>query len=491
VNQPSTKFEDFPALEFADEPAAGEYDAIVVGSGPNGLAAAITLAQADRKVLVCEAAPTIGGGMRTAELTLPGFHHDVCSAIHALGVTSPFFRNNPLTEWGLQWITPPAATAQPLDHDVAMSYQSIEKTAAQFEGDEDAYRRLMQPLADGGEKILAQTLGPFRPPKHPILMTRFGLQAMRSAVGLANRWFKTERAKSLLSGMAAHSILPLEQSFTGAVALMLLITVHRGGWPVARGGSQQIANAMARYLLSLGGEIVVNRRVSCLEELPKSRVVLFDLSPKRVSQIAADALPGRFRKSLEKFRHGPCAFKIDYALSQKIPWKSPQCQEAGTVHVGGTLAEVAESERGPWEDRLSDKPFLLMAQQSHFDDTRAPAGQHTGWAYCHLPHASKIDATQQIESQIERFAPGFRDIVLARHITTPQQFETYNANYIGGDIAGGVMDLPQLFTRPTCRWNPYSTPNRRLFICSASTPPGPGVHGMGGYFAAKSALRVK
>jgi len=481
-------FESFPPLQFSSEPKASSYDAIVVGSGPNGLAAAITIAEQGRRVLVLEANDTIGGGLRSRECTLPGFTHDVCSAIHALGVTSPFFKQRSLEEFGLQWITPTIAAAQAMDDECAAAYQSLEKTVAELGDDGDAYRRLMQPFVDSADHLLAQNLGPFRLPKHPILMTRFGLRAMRSAVGLAKSRFQSDRAQGLFAGMAAHSILPLENSFTAAVGLMLLVTLHAGGWPIARGGSQQIANALARYLESLGGEIVINQRVKSLAELPKHRTVLFDLAPKQIAEIAADELPSRYIRTLKNFRHGPGAYKLDWALSSPIPWKSELCAQAGTVHVGGNLAEVAAAERAPWEDRCAKRPFILVAQQSLFDDTRAPQGQHTGWGYAHVPPGSTEDITEQIETQIERFAPGFRDSILARHVTRPSDFEADNANYVGGDITGGVMDLRQLFTRPAARWNPYTTPNQKLYICSASTPPGAGVHGMCGYHAAKTAL---
>ncbi|QDU93175.1 phytoene desaturase family protein [Lignipirellula cremea] len=485
----SSKFEDFPPLVWGREPAAAAYDAVVVGSGPNGLAAAITLAEAGRSVCVIEGADCIGGGMRSDERTLPGFTHDVCSAVHALGVTSPFFRNTPLQDYGLEWVYPPTAAAHVLDDGAALALKSLDETCAQLGVDGAAWRRLMGPLVAGGEKILQQTLGPFRLPRHPFLLTRFGLHGMQSAVRLASRWFQTDAAQGLFAGMAAHSILPLETSFTGAVGLMLLITAHLGGWPVARGGSQQIANAMARRLVELGGEIVVGRTISAMADLPAHRAVLFDLSPGPISQIAGDALPERFHRSLRKFRHGPGLFKIDYALDGPIPWKSEACRQAGTVHLGGPLAEVAAAERAPWDGCPAERPFVLVAQQSQFDPTRAPAGKQTGWAYCHAPAGSDFDFTERIEAQIERFAPGFRDLILAKKTMGPPAYAAYNPNYIGGDITGGVMDIWQLFTRPTCRLNPYTTPNRNIYICSASTPPGGGVHGMCGYYAAQAALK--
>jgi phytoene dehydrogenase-like protein len=476
-------------LEFSSELAEQRYDAVVVGAGPNGLAAAITVARAGRSVLVVEAAETIGGGTRSAELTLPGFVHDVCSAIHALGVASPFFKSLPLDEFGLEWIHPDAPLAHALDNgDAAVAERSLEATCEKLGRDGDAYRKLFTPLVDGAEKLLAQNFGPLRPPRNPWLMAQFGWRAVRSACGLARSRFRDDRAQGLFMGMAAHSVLPLEDHLTAAVGLMLGITAHGDGWPVAKGGSQQIANAMARYLKTLGGEIVVKRRVTAMGELPTAEAYLFDVTPRQLSSIAGESLPVGFRRKLQRFRHGPGVFKLDWALDGPIPWKSPECARAGTVHVGGTLDEIAAAERAPWDGRCADRPFLLVAQQSLFDPTRAPAGKQTGWGYCHVPNGSTEDMTERIEAQMERFAPGFGDLILARHVTTPADFEQGNANYIGGDITGGVMDLRQLFARPTARWNPYTTPARHIFLCSASTPPGGGVHGMCGYHAAQAAL---
>ncbi len=471
-------------------PRRDQYDAVVVGSGPNGLAAAITIAREGRSVLVMESAPTVGGGMRSSELTLPGFVHDVCSAIHALAVVSPFFDDVPLEDHGLEWIYPPAAVAHPLPNgEAAIGWRSVEKTAEGLGADRAAYLRLFGPLSANGEKILAHVLGPFRPPRHPWVMSRFGWSAVRSAVGLASSHFQTELARGLFAGHAAHSVMPLENKLTAAVGLMLGITMHVGGWPVARGGSQQIADAMVRYLQSLGGEVVVNCEVTSLGELPSCSAILLDVAPQHLGRIAGDELPAGFRRKLDRYRFGPGAFKLDWALSDPIPWNNDHCGQAATVHVGGTLDEVAAAERAPWQGTHAESPFVLVAQQSLFDSQRAPSGQHTGWGYCHVPNGSDLDMTEQIEAQIERFATGFRDCILKRHVTSPADFQSYNANYVGGDITGGVMDIRQLFTRPTARIVPYSTPNRRIFICSASTPPGAGVHGMCGYFAARAALR--
>jgi phytoene dehydrogenase-like protein len=478
-------------LSFATTPSRDAYDAIVVGSGPNGLAAAITIARAGRSVLVLEAEDTIGGGMRSGALTLTGYVHDICSTIHALGVLSPFMTSLPLAEFGLRWCYPEAAAAHPLeDGRAAVVERSVASTAAGLGDDDPAYRRLFEPLVAGGDRILAQVLGPLRPPRHPLQMMRFGWVAARSAQGLAEGYFRGDLARSLFAGMAAHSILPLETPFTAAVGLMLGISAHLGGWPVARGGSQRLADAMARYLRSLGGEIVVGRRVRSLADCPPSRAILFDVSPRQLSRIAGDALPAGYRRKLERFRYGPGVFKLDWALDGPIPWKASACLRSATVHVGGTPDEVAAAERAPWKGQHAERPFLLVAQQSVCDDSRAPEAKQTAWAYCHVPNGSTFDMTERIESQMERFAPGFRDRILARSAMNTGDFERHDENLIGGDITGGVMDIWQLFTRPTTRLVPYSTPAKNLFLCSASTPPGGGVHGMCGYHAARAVLRT-
>jgi phytoene dehydrogenase-like protein len=474
-----------------DPASRRSYDAVVIGSGPNGLAAAITIARQQRSVLVVEAEATIGGGARSAELTLPGFVHDVCSAIHPLGIASPFFRSLMLAEHGLEWIHPPAALAHPLDDGtVAVLERSLEDTGRTLGPDADSYRRLMEPLVSHADDLFFETLGPLRPPRHPITLTRFGLRAVRSAWGLAHAWFKGPHARALFAGMAAHSILPLEQMLTAAVGLMLGVAGHAVGWPVPRGGSQRIADALTAYLRSLGGELVTNWRVQSLTELPSARAYLFDTAPRHLARICGKLLPTRFRQKLDRFRHGPGAFKLDWALDGPIPWRAEGCRRAATVHLGGTLEEIAAGESVVWRGSHPDRPYVLVAQQSLFDPTRAPAGKHTGWAYCHVPPGSTVDMTEAIEQQMERFAPGFRDCILARSVLTPGDFERHNANYVGGDISGGVMDIWQLFTRPTARLVPYSTPAKGIFLCSASTPPGGGVHGMCGYFAARAALRT-
>jgi phytoene dehydrogenase-like protein len=467
------------------------YDAVVIGSGPNGFAAGITLARAGKSALILEAKDTVGGGMRSAELTLPGFVHDVCSAIHPLGATSPFFRGLPLKEHGLEFIHPDAPLAHPLeDGRCAVLERSLDVTADALGEDGDAYRRLLGPLSINPEPLFDELLAPFHIPRHPFRMAGFGLRAIRSCVGLANANFKGDLAKALLAGNAAHSVLPLEKPLTAAVGLILMLSGHAFGWPVAKGGSGNIATALDSYFRSLGGEVRTNHPVNAMSDLPPARAYLFDVSPRNLARIAGDQLPSSFAKKLERYRHGPGAFKLDWALSQPIPWKNRACLRASTVHVGGTIDAIAESERACWTSTPSDRPFVLVGQQSLFDPTRAPHGKQTGWAYCHVPNGYGGDMTDAIESQIERFAPGFGDTILARNATSPGQFEAYNANYIGGDIIGGVQDAMQLFTRPTTRFlTPYTTPNPSIYICSASTPPGAGVHGMCGYHAARAALK--
>jgi phytoene dehydrogenase-like protein len=470
--------------------SAREVDAIVVGSGPNGLAAAIALAQAGRSVRVLEAGPTIGGGARTEELTLPGFRHDVCSAIHPLGLGSPFLRGLPLAEHGLAFAQPAIPLAHPLDDGSAVVlHRSVDETAEGLGVDADAYRRLMQPLVDDFESLMGDLLGPLRPPRHPLAALRFGVPGLRSAVGLARSRFTGARARALLAGNAAHSMQPLEGRATAAFGLMLLLLGHSVGWPAAIGGSQAIADSMASLLRSLGGEIETGVEVRSLGELAAARCVLLDVSPRQVLAICGEALPLGYRRALGGFRYGPGIFKLDYALDGPVPWSAPECRRAGTVHLGGTLEEIATSESDVARGSHPRRPYVLVAQQSLFDATRAPAGQHTLWAYCHVPNGSSTDMTGAIEDQVERFAPGFRDRVRARRAMGPAELQARNANYIGGDINGGAASLRQLWARPVVRPVPYGTPDPRVFICSASTPPGGGVHGMCGMHAARAALR--
>jgi len=470
--------------------AGSELDAVVIGAGPNGLAAAIALARAGASVVVLEAADEPGGGLRSAALTERGFLHDVCSAVHPMGILSPFFRQLPLEEHGLTWIRPAASVAHPMpDGDAVMLYRSIERTQERLGRDARAWARLVAPFVASAHELLADAMAPLRVPAHPMTLLRFGALGAFSANRLARIAFRDAAARALFAGCAGHSILPLSQPLTAALGLLFAVTGHVEDWPVAAGGSQSIARALVSHLESLGGRVETGRRIERLAELPASRVVLFDTSPEQLSRIAGDALPAGYRRRLARYRYGPGVFKLDWALDGPIPWRDPACLEASTVHVGGTLEEICASERDMYAGRHSERPYLIVCQQSQFDPTRAPAGRHTGYAYCHVPHGSTVDMRDAIERQIERFAPGFRDRILARHAMDPAWLERSNPNYKGGAITGGVADAFQLWTRPVARLDPYSTPNPRLFLCSASTPPGGGVHGQCGHWAARSALR--
>ena len=465
-----------------------QYDAIVVGAGPNGLAAAIELARRGKRVCVYEANDLIGGSARSKELTLPGFVHDICSAVHPLGLGSPFFKSLSLAEYGLEFINPPAAVAHPFDDGTALLlHRSIEQTSAQFSTDARSYQRLFRPLVRDWEILAPELLGPIRFPHHPFAMTRFGVNAIRPASGFIKSHFKDDRVGAFFAGSVAHSCLSLDQLGTTAFGLVLVTLGHAVGWPIPRGGTQNIPNAMAAYLKSLGGEIVTGVRVESLNDLPPSRCVLFDLTPRQLLRIVGDRFSSGFRNSLNNYRYGPAAFKLDWALDGPVPWRAPECTQAATVHLGGSLAEIEASEKAIWEGNCTDRPFVLVAQPSLFDSSRAPEGKHTLWAYCHVPNGSDIDMTDRIEAQIERFAPGFRSRILARSVMPPAQLEIHNANLVGGDINGGAAIISQLFTRPTVRT--YSTPLKDVYICSSSTPPGGGVHGMCGYHAARTALR--
>ncbi len=440
-------------------------------------------------VWLAESKAEIGGGMRTAELTLPGFKHDVCSTIQPLALASPFFRTLPLHKFGLEYIQPDIAAAHPLDGGTAaILANSIDVTASSLGDDAKVYKDLMTPIVDYWPRIEKDVLGPLRIPEHPIDMAQFGLKALPGAAYGAKR-FTTQLAKGLWAGMAAHSIQPLSNYATSAIALVLMTAAHRNGWPVAKGGSQSIAKALADYFVSIGGTIQTNFHVTSLEQLPSSKAVLFDITPKQLLKIAGHKFSSLYTSQLNKFRYGAGIFKIDWALDAPAPFTAIDARKAGTVHLGNTFNEIADYESKIWQNNVGDKPFVLYAQQTVCDPSRAPEGKHIAWAYCHVPNGYDGDMTAAIENQVERFAPGFRDRILARHTFNTSQLEEYNNNYIGGDINGGVIDIRQLFTRPALRWSPYRTSAKGIYICSSSTPPGGGVHGLCGHHAAKRALK--
>jgi phytoene dehydrogenase-like protein len=466
-----------------------DYDAVIIGSGPNGLAAGILLQQRGLSVLILEAKPTLGGGLRTAELTLPGFKHDICSAVHPLAAGSPFFKTLPLHNHGLEYLYPEVDAAHPFDNGTAAIVKhSIDETARLLGSDAQTYLDLFKPLVKSWPALAPDVLGPLHFPKEPLAMARFGLNALQPATLLAKR-FKTMEAKGLFAGMAAHAIQPLSNIATSAIALVLMANAHLGGWPIPKGGSQQIANALASYFLSLGGKIQTDFYVTSLQQLPSAHAVLFDMTPKQLLQIAGHKFSPVYKWQLERYRYGDGVFKIDWALDAPIPFTANDCRKAGTVHIGGTLEEIVASEKAPANGQHSNKPYILLAQQSLLDTSRAPEGKHTAWAYCHVPNGSIKDMTAIIENQVERFAPGFKETILAKHTFNTAQMQEHNPNYIGGDINGGVIDIGQLFTRPALRWSPYKTSVKGLYICSSSTPPGGGVHGMCGFYAAKRALK--
>jgi phytoene dehydrogenase-like protein len=465
-------------------------DAIVVGSGPNGLAAAITLARAGLSVQVHEAQPTIGGGLRSLPLTEPGYIHDVCATVHALYPLSPFLSGLSLGGFCVELAHPPAPFAHPLDDGSAVVVERSVDETAEWLGSHDgrAYRRLMRPFVRHSRALMDAVLAP-PSLRHPLLMARFGWRAIRSARMLTRATFRNERTRAMFAGAAAHSMVPLEFLATAGFGLGLVISAHAAGWPVIRGGSQRLADGLAAYLQSLGGEVVTGSRVDSLSQLPPARAVLCDVSPRGLIRLAGDRMPARYRRALERYRRGPGVFKIDWALSEPVPWRAEGCRRAGTIHIGGTFAEIAESERAAWDGRIHERPYVLLVQPGVADPTRAPEGHHTLWAYCHVPNGADVDMTERIERQIERYAPGFRDCILARHVMGPAEMERRNANILGGDIGGGASDVRQIFARPVLSRDPYRTPIDGVYLCSSSTPPGVGVHGMCGYHAAQSALR--
>lgn len=466
-----------------------KYDAIVVGAGPNGLAAAITLQQNGHSVLLIEGKDQVGGGLRTSELTLPGFHHDVCAAIHPMAIHSPFLSSLPLADFGLEYIHPAIAAAHPLDGgNAAYVTNSIADTAKALGKDEQVYLDLIGPVVEDWPFIIDNILAPLRFPQHPFKLARFGLKALRSASVIAGK-FSTIEGKGLWAGMAAHSIQPLSNVSTAAIGLVLSAAAHIKGWPMAKGGSQAIAHAMAACFRHLGGTIQTSQWIQSVDELPGARALVFDVTPAQLLKIAGHRFTSFYRSQLQRYRYGMGVFKIDWALSGPIPFLAEPCRKAATVHIGGTFEDIALSESNASSGKMVDKPFVLLAQQSLFDTSRAPGGQHTAWGYCHVPNGSIADMTDIIEQQVERFAPGFKKLILARHTMNARQMEAYNPNYIGGDINGGIIDIRQLYTRPSLSLTPYRTSDKQIYICSSSTPPGGGVHGMCGYHAAQTILK--
>lgn len=472
-------------------PTNSSYDAVVIGAGPNGLAAAITLAEAGQRVVVLEANETAGGGVRSLGLTEPGFVHDFGAAVFPLGLGSPFFKRLPLERYGLRWIHPDVPLAHPLDGGrAALLHRSVEATAAGLGRDGAAYRRLFEPLAAAWPKLAEEILQPLvHLPHHLPALAGFGLRAILPIQTLADLAFHDEPARALWAGSAAHAALPFSAVGGSAFGLVLGALGHRVGWPIPEGGAQAITDALVAHLAALGGEVVTGERVERLDDLPAARAVLADVSPETLLVLAGDRLPDRYRSALEGWQRGPAAFKLDYALDGPIPWANPDCARAATVHLGGTLEEIAASEQAAADGRPDPNPYVLLAQPSLFDPTRAPEGKHTVWAYSHVPLGSTVDVTATIEAQIERFAPGFRDRVIARSVLPPAALERHDANLVGGDIFGGSQDLWQVAARPVLSPNPYETGVPGLYLCSSSTPPGGGVHGMCGYNAAQSALR--
>lgn len=468
-----------------------KYDAVVIGSGPNGLAAGITLAREGLSVLILEGQSTIGGGMRSKELTLPGFVHDVCSAIHPLGIGSPFFRQLPLKNFGLNWIQPPVPLAHAFANSPAVFLErTLEDTILQLGDDATHYRKLVEPLVNHWSALAEDVLAPFHFPRHPLVTARFGFYGIRSAENLVNEFFQNKSTRALFGGLAAHSILPLDKLLTAGYGLIFCALAHLFGWPLPSGGTQNLANALAAYFLELGGKIQTDTFVENLNQIPESKTIFFNLSPQQMIKIVGNRFPTKYIERVDRYRYGPGVFKVDWALNNPIPWKDERCKEAGTVHLGESFEEIAASEKLVWEGEMPKNHFLILAQPTLFDALRAPPEKHVAWCYCHVPHGSEENIVDGIEKQIEVAAPGFRDCIIARHVMNPRDLEKYNPNYVGGDISGGVQDLTQLYTRPVASIVPYATPLKGMYICSASTPPGGGVHGMCGYYAARAALKT-
>jgi phytoene dehydrogenase-like protein len=463
---------------------------VIVGAGPNGLSAAITLGRRFKAVLLLEAAKTIGGGVRSAALTLPGFIHDVCSTVQPLSLASPFFRQLELQQSGLEWIQPEIPLAHPFEDGSALFlHRSLEVTADAMGADGKAYKRLLQPFVDHEKLLFADILQPLHFPENPLLMTRFALPALRSLRGLSETKFKSDRTRALFAGLAAHAMIPLEQTATAAFGMILATLAHTVGWPIIKGGSQKLADALADCFQNSGGEIITGQPIASASDLPKAAFYFFDVTPRQLINISGLGLSDGYRKRLTGFRYGPGVCKMDWALKEPIPWKADICRKAGTVHLGDSLGEIAASIRDVHAGNMSSSPYVILAQQSLFDPSRAPAGGHTAWAYCHVPHGSATDVSALIENKIERYAPGFREVILAKSVLSAAAMEQYNPNYVGGDINGGLQDLSQLYSRPIASLNPYRTSAKNIYLCSSSTPPGGGVHGLCGYFAAKSACK--
>lgn len=469
-------------------PKRDHYDAVVVGAGPNGLAAAITLGRRFDAVLLLEEAKTAGGGVRSAALTLPGYLHDVCSTVQPLSLASPFFRQLDLPQYGVEWIQPEIPLAHPFEDGSALYlHRSLDVTADAMGPDGKSYRTLLQPFVDRETDLMGEILKPLHFPAHPLLMARFAFHALRSVKTLVDSTFKSDRTRALFAGLTAHAMIPLEQPATAAFGIVLGTLAHTVGWPIIQGGSQKLADALSVCFRNGGGEMITGQHIASADDLPDAAAYFFDVTPRQLLDIHGLGLSDGYRRRLARFRYGPGVCKMDWALKEPIPWKAGICRKAGTVHLGESFGEIAASIREVASGEMSHSPYVILAQPTLFDPSRAPAGRHTAWAYCHVPHGSEADVSKLIEDKIERYAPGFREVILAKSVRPAAAMEAYNANYVGGDINGGLQDLSQLYTRPIASLNPYRTSVKNIYLCSSSTPPGGGVHGLCGYYATQSA----